>query len=75
MGDPPEIDANAGADASRAQLLEGLERAVEQLLRVLQGVEVRHEVAAGAWALATFCTILQIFGGLVLGCIETDFCK
>ena len=34
------------------------------------------QVAEGELAkLANFCKILQNFGGLVLGCIKTKFCK
>merc|ERR1719375_1527910 len=40
--------AHARVDARRAELLEGLERAVEEFLRVLQRVEIGHEVTAGA---------------------------
>ena len=43
--------------------------------RGLLRVDERREVGDLAMAISKFCKILQIFSGLVLGCIKTKFCK
>ena len=77
VGRPLDLKTDAGMEKLEAGVRAQLQRALEKIDRGLEEAsEGRALVLAGrARCILHFSKNLQIFGGLVLGCIKTKFCK
>ena len=67
------VDGNI-TETALQRLRQGVEAHAFRLPRRADDLETR-QVSKISKIRANFCKILQIFGGLVLGCIKTKFCK